>query len=68
MTGSGIEPETSSSDALPTALRGPATSKQEHLIIVFQFNQTPLLGRREWSGGAMVLGKLPVPVRPTDLD
>ena len=21
-----------------------------------------------WSGGAMVLGKLPVPVRPTNLD
>ena len=23
------------------------------------------LGRGEWSGGAMVLGKLPVPGRPT---
>ena len=26
------------------------------------------LGRRGWSGGAMVLGKLPVPGRPTSLD
>ena len=25
----------------------------------------PLSGRRGWSGGAMVLGKLPVPGRPT---
>ena len=26
---------------------------------------TLFLGRRGWSGGAMVLGKLPVPGRPT---
>ena len=28
----------------------------------------PFLGYMEWSGGAMELGKLPVPGRPTDLD
>ena len=27
-----------------------------------------VLGLRGWSGGAMVLGKLPVPGRPTSLD
>ena len=27
-----------------------------------------IYGRRGWSGGAMVLGKLPVPGRPTNLD
>ena len=29
---------------------------------------TLFLDRRGWSGGAMVLGKLPVPGRPTNLD
>ena len=29
---------------------------------------TLFLGRRGWLGGAMILGKLPVPGRPTNLD
>ena len=32
-------------------------------ICKFSYN-----GKRGWSGGAMVLGKLPVPGRPTNLD
>ena len=30
-------------------------------------NQSSFYGNRGWSGGAMVLGKLPVPGRPTIL-
>ena len=32
------------------------------------FNDQPNYRRSGWSGGAMVLGKLPVPGRPTYLD
>ena len=36
-----------------------------HLSFLIFF---PLFGRRGWSGGAKVLGKLSVPGRPTSLD
>ena len=42
-----------------------------HFDIVSKYNvglKTLLLHGRGWSGGAKVLGKLPVPGRPTDLD
>ena len=47
-------PLTYESGALPIALRGPAKAFKLFLLLN--------LG---WSGGAMVLGKLPVPGRPT---
>ena len=34
----------------------------------FNIRRVSLSSCREWSGGAMVLGKLPVPGRPTNLD
>ena len=37
--------------------------------LVYRFSPlSPPLGRWGWSGGAMVLGKLPVPGRPTYLE
>ena len=36
-----------------------------YFVQIFDRNLT---GERGWSGGAMVLGKLPVPGRPTCLD
>ena len=36
-----------------------------NFIQVFVFTTNHHLKHREWSGGAMVLGKLPVPGRPT---
>ena len=42
---------------LKYCLKGPLSPKQP----------TNLSGRRGWSGGALVLGKLPVPGRPTIL-
>ena len=43
------------------------TSPSESLLA--EANEQSLYNRRRgWSGGAMVLGKLPVPGRPTNLD
>ena len=52
---------------LKNCLKGPLNPKQPtNLIQLISFSmQTELL--RGWSGGAMVLGKLPVPGRPTIL-
>ena len=41
-------------------LSGALNSKVYYLVI-----EIPLKGKRGWSGGAMVLGKLPVLGRPT---
>ena len=41
-----------------SSLRIPTTNNKEMVIIT----------KRGWSGGAMVLGKLPVPGHPTNLD
>ena len=46
-------PLTYESGALPIALRGPAVNGIDYILVW------------EWSGGAMVLGKFPVPGRPT---
>ena len=34
-------------------------------VVRNRLSRCPLMARRGWSGGAMVLGKLPVPGRPT---
>ena len=44
--------------------RGRKTTKQSNLVL----QKYQSLSMRGWSGGAMVLGKLPVPGRPTNLD
>ena len=64
-------PLTYESGALPTALHGPEVLKEKYhySFRFFPFKSRPLTkGSRHqggWSGGAMVLGKLPVPGRPT---
>ena len=52
----------------PTALAVGAGCGCSDIFSLVRHSVLPLSGRRGWSGGAMVLGKLPVPGRPTYLE
>ena len=65
-------PLTYESGALPIALRGPARNCMPSFVAridVAHVKRFACFWQIErWSSGAMVLGKLPVPERPTSLD
>ena len=50
---------------LKYCLKGPLNPKQPTKLMYQYCYSTASIGYRGWSGGAMVLGKLPVPGRPT---